>query len=92
MTTESYDWPAIVDGLNRYLRLRSIPIGMKMFETVEAIAGRSEWNAMKPVLLQKHPDLTLATATVTVRGAAVNVQKGADLLLVYAEHRGGGGI
>ena len=35
MSTESYDWTAIVDGLNRYLRLRSIPIGMKLFETVE---------------------------------------------------------
>jgi uncharacterized protein (DUF169 family) len=35
MTTETYDWTAIVDGLNRYLRLRSIPIGMKLFETVE---------------------------------------------------------
>src|SRR5882762_7023222 len=32
---EQYDWNAIVDGLNRYLRLRSIPIGMKLFETVE---------------------------------------------------------
>src|SRR5437016_14195999 len=38
MTTETtYDWQAIVDGLNRYLRLRSIPIGMKLFETVEAM-------------------------------------------------------
>jgi len=37
MTTETYDWPAIVEGLNRYLRLRSIPIGMKLFETVEAM-------------------------------------------------------
>ena len=34
---EGYDWNAIVDGLNRYLRLRSIPIGMKLFETVEAM-------------------------------------------------------
>src|SRR5262245_8833961 len=34
---ERYDWTAIVDGLNRYLRLRSIPIGMKLFETVEAM-------------------------------------------------------
>jgi uncharacterized protein (DUF169 family) len=34
---ERYDWNAIVDGLNRYLRLRSIPIGMKLFETVEAM-------------------------------------------------------
>ncbi len=32
---ETYDWNAIVDGLNRYLHLRSIPIGMKLFETVE---------------------------------------------------------
>jgi uncharacterized protein (DUF169 family) len=37
MAGERYDWPAIVDGLNRYLRLRSIPIGMKLFETVEAM-------------------------------------------------------
>lgn len=37
MTTQSYDWPAIVGGLDRYLRLRTIPIGMKMFETVEAM-------------------------------------------------------
>src|SRR5437764_13483804 len=32
---ETYDWAAMVDDLNRYLRLRSIPIGMKLFETVE---------------------------------------------------------
>jgi uncharacterized protein (DUF169 family) len=31
----TYDWHAIVDGLSQYLRLRSIPIGMKLFETVE---------------------------------------------------------
>src|SRR5687767_15886684 len=35
MTSEQYDWNEIVDGLNRYLRLRTIPIGMKLFETVE---------------------------------------------------------
>jgi hypothetical protein len=34
---ETYDWDAIVNGLNQYLRLRSIPIGMKLFETVEAM-------------------------------------------------------
>ena len=34
VTTESYDWDAIINGLNQYLRLRSIPIGMKLFETV----------------------------------------------------------
>jgi hypothetical protein len=27
VTTERYDWKAIVNGLNQYLRLRSIPIG-----------------------------------------------------------------
>ncbi len=37
MTTERYEWDAIVSGLNQYLRLRSIPIGMKLFETVEAM-------------------------------------------------------
>ena len=34
MTTQTYDWPTLVDGLNQYLKLRSIPIGMKLFETV----------------------------------------------------------
>src|SRR5919109_3997092 len=35
MTNERYDWDAIVAGLNQYLQLRSIPIGMKLFETVD---------------------------------------------------------
>ena len=34
MADATYDWEAIVNGLNQYLRLRSIPIGMKLFETV----------------------------------------------------------
>jgi len=33
----SYNWPALVDGLNRWLRLRTTPIGMKLFETVAAM-------------------------------------------------------
>src|SRR5256714_12217248 len=33
--TDAYDWSAIVDDLNQYLKLRSIPIGMKLFETVQ---------------------------------------------------------
>ncbi len=33
----TYDWTAIVEGLNRYLRLRATPVGMKMFESVEAM-------------------------------------------------------
>ncbi len=31
------DWPALVAKLNQYLRLRTTPIGMKLFETVEAM-------------------------------------------------------
>lgn len=31
----SYDWPALVDQLNRLLRLKTTPVGMKMFATVE---------------------------------------------------------
>jgi len=30
----SYDWPKLVDDLNRLLRLRTTPIGMKLFATV----------------------------------------------------------
>ncbi|MFV0523012.1 MAG: DUF169 domain-containing protein [Acidimicrobiales bacterium] len=32
-----YDWPGLVDDLNRLLRLRTTPIGMKLFETREAM-------------------------------------------------------
>ncbi|HVB80711.1 MAG TPA: hypothetical protein VNE82_12295 [Candidatus Binataceae bacterium] len=32
---QSYDWNQIVDDLNRLLRLRTTPIGMKLFATVE---------------------------------------------------------
>lgn len=28
------DWSALVDGLNRFLRLRTTPIGMKLYESV----------------------------------------------------------
>lgn len=31
----SYDWPALVNDLNRLLRLRTTPIGMKLFERRE---------------------------------------------------------
>lgn len=30
----SYDWPKLLDDLNRWLRLRTTPIGMKLFTTV----------------------------------------------------------
>jgi uncharacterized protein (DUF169 family) len=32
---DRYDWPALVDELQRLLRLRTTPIGMKLFETVD---------------------------------------------------------
>ena len=31
---ESYDWPELVGELNRWLRLRTTPIGMKLFRSV----------------------------------------------------------
>lgn len=31
----NYDWKKLVDDLNQYLRLKAIPIGMKLFESVE---------------------------------------------------------
>src|SRR6202050_5897499 len=33
----TYDWKAIIDDLNSLLRLKTTPIGMKMFGTVEAM-------------------------------------------------------
>ena len=32
---ETFDWPNLVAELNRYLRLRATPIGMKLFERTE---------------------------------------------------------
>jgi uncharacterized protein (DUF169 family) len=33
--SQSFDWSKLVDDLNRWLRLRTTPIGMKLFETIE---------------------------------------------------------
>jgi hypothetical protein len=41
MTAEKYDRNGIVDGLNRCLRLRSIPIGMKLFVRVLGAVHRA---------------------------------------------------
>jgi hypothetical protein len=35
--TSSLDLPAIAETLERLLRLRSIPFGMKLFESVDAM-------------------------------------------------------
>ena len=32
--TETYDWQKLIGGLDTYLRLRTTPIGMKLFETL----------------------------------------------------------
>ena len=32
---ERHDWPALVDELNRLLRLKTTPIAMKLFERIE---------------------------------------------------------
>ena len=37
VTINEYDWPALVDQLNRLVRIRTTPIGMKLFETVVAM-------------------------------------------------------
>ena len=34
---EGYDWGALLDGLQRYLRLTATPVGMKLFETADAM-------------------------------------------------------
>jgi uncharacterized protein (DUF169 family) len=34
-TTKTYDWEIIVDKLNKLLRLKTVPIGMKLFEKKE---------------------------------------------------------
>ena len=38
-TPTLYNWPALVDDLNRWLRLRTTPIGMKLFTTVQEMAA-----------------------------------------------------
>jgi predicted phage baseplate assembly protein len=66
-------------------RVQSIPGPGELpqtFETVESIEGHSEWNAMRPVLTQRHPDLTPGTEVVTVRGTDVNVRRGDSILIV----------
>jgi uncharacterized protein (DUF169 family) len=36
---DTYDWPVLVDELNRLLRLRTTPIGMKLFESEAEMAA-----------------------------------------------------
>jgi uncharacterized protein (DUF169 family) len=52
MTTVTYDWQAITDGLTHHLKLRSIPIGMKLFETV------AEMEAVPKIRRPRHKHTT----------------------------------
>ncbi len=66
-------------------RVQSIPAPGELpqtFETVEPITGHPDWNAMRPVLTQRHPELTPSTEVVSVRGTALNVRRGDSLLVV----------
>ena len=64
-TTEParYDWPALVDDLNRLLRLRTTPVGMKLFETVEA---------MEAVPRIRRPDAIHTTDQIVAQAARLN--------------------
>lgn len=66
-------------------RVQSIPGPGELpqvFETIEAIAGRHEWNAMRPLLAQKHPAIAPSTASVTVRGVATGIGRGDSIMLL----------
>lgn len=57
----SYDWAEIVDDLNRLLRLRTTPIGMKLFATVAE---------MEAIPRLRRPNGTILTADQAVAQAA----------------------
>lgn len=67
------------------LRVQSMPGPGELpqtFETVEAIDARPEWNAMRPVLWQKHPEPSAELKTYTVKGADPSLRPGDTLLVV----------
>ncbi len=55
---DAYDWPALVDGLERYLRLKATPVGMKLFPTVEG---------MEKVERVRRPDVKLTLDQVVAQ-------------------------
>lgn len=59
--TQTYDWKTIVENLNKYLRLKTVPIGMKMFEKKEE---------MESVPKIRRPQQTKYTADQIVAQAA----------------------
>ncbi len=44
---EAYDWKLLVEQLNQLLRLRTTPIGMKLFETVSELENNIQGNFIK---------------------------------------------
>jgi predicted phage baseplate assembly protein len=71
--------------LDAGLKVQSMPGPGELpqtFETVEAIDARPEWNAMRPVLWQKHPEPSASLKTYTVKGADPSLRPGDTLLVV----------
>ncbi len=67
------------------LKVQSLPGPGELpqtFETIEAIDARPEWNAMRPVLWQRHPEPSGALKTYTVKGADPTLRPGDTLLVV----------
>ncbi|MCX6028852.1 MAG: putative baseplate assembly protein [Chloroflexi bacterium] len=65
-------------------RVQSIPSGgglPQTFETVQAVTGRPEWNALKPRLTQPQV-ISKSVAGVTVKGLATTIKAGDSVLIV----------
>ena len=65
------------------IKVQSVPAPdeqPQMFETVEAITARAEWNAIRP-RLQQPQTLTSLQSRITVRGTANNLKSGDKLLI-----------
>jgi uncharacterized protein (DUF169 family) len=59
----SFDWPALVADLNRLLRLRTTPVGMKLFDTVEE---------MEAVPRIRRPDAVHTTDQIVAQAARLS--------------------
>ncbi|MDP6606323.1 MAG: DUF169 domain-containing protein [Dehalococcoidia bacterium] len=60
---DSYDWAALVGDLNKLLRLRATPVGMKLFATVEE---------MEAVPRIRRPDAILTTGQIVAQAVRLN--------------------
>lgn len=57
----------------------------QVFETVEEIEARPEWNAISP-LMARPQQLRTTMGSVVLKGSATNVQKGDTLLIVESQN------